>query len=65
MPFKKSTISFLRERMVNECQKRKDVGLGLLFEVAGMLLRHSIIQGGPGFPCLSPTVFDYLFVLVM
>ena len=39
---------------------KKDVGLELLFEVAGMLLGHSIIQGGPGFPCLSPAVFDYL-----
>ena len=38
----------------------KDVGLELLFEVAGMLLGHSIIQGGPGFPCLSPAVVDFL-----
>ena len=39
---------------------KKDVGLELLFEVAGMLLGHSILQGGPAFPCLSASIFDYL-----
>ena len=39
---------------------KKDVSLEVLFEVAGMLLGHSIVQGGPGFRCLSPAVFEYL-----
>ena len=39
---------------------KKDVGLEILFEVAGMLLGHSILQGGPAFPCLSAPIFDYL-----
>ena len=36
------------------------MSLELLFEVAGVLLGHSIVQDGPGFPCLSPAVFEYL-----
>ena len=39
---------------------KKDVSLELVFEMAGMLFGHSIIQEGPGLPCLSPAVFDYL-----
>ena len=39
---------------------KKDLGLELLFEVAGMLLGHSIIQDGPAFPCLSVPIFDYV-----
>ena len=39
---------------------KKDVSLELLFEVAGMVVAHSILQEGPGIPCLSPAVFDYL-----
>ena len=32
----------------------------LLYEVAGMLICHSILQEGPGLPCLSPATFDYI-----
>lgn len=39
---------------------RKDFPLELQFEVAGMLVGHSIIQQGPGIPCLSQAVYDYL-----
>lgn len=39
---------------------RKDFPLELQFEVAGMLVSHSIIQQGPGIPCLSRAVYDYL-----
>lgn len=39
---------------------RKDFPLELQFEVAGMLVSHSIIQQGPGIPCLSQAVYDYL-----
>ena len=39
---------------------RKDWSLEFLFEILGMLVSHSILQGGPGFPCLSPSVFSYL-----
>ena len=44
---------------------KKDVGLEILFEVAGVLLGHSILQGGPAFPCLSAPIFDYLSHTVM
>jgi len=39
---------------------KKDWGLEILCEIFGMLMGHSIIQGGPGFPCLSPCMFQYL-----
>ena len=39
---------------------KKDLSLEVLFEVAGMLITHSIIQDGPAFPCLCPYVFDFL-----
>lgn len=38
----------------------KDIALELAFEVAGMIFSHSILQGGPDMPCLSPAVFEYL-----
>ena len=31
-----------------------------IMEIAGMMISHSILQGGPGFPCLAPVVVDYL-----
>lgn len=39
---------------------KKDIGLELLFEVAGMIVGHSILQNGPALPCLSAAVFEYL-----
>lgn len=39
---------------------KKDVALELLLEVSGMLFAHSVLQEGPGMPCLSPTVFEYV-----
>ena len=31
-----------------------------LFEVLGKMIAHSLIQSGPGFPYLSPTIYWYL-----
>ncbi len=39
---------------------KKDWTFELLFEICGMLIAHSILQSGPGFPCLSPAVYTYL-----
>lgn len=39
---------------------RKDTSSEFFFEVFGILVSHSMLQGGPGFPCLSPAVFNYL-----
>ena len=39
---------------------KKDWGLELMFEMCGMLVGHSILQEGPGLPCLSPCMFDYM-----
>lgn len=39
---------------------KKDWALEGMFELAGVIIAHSIIHGGPSFPCLSPAVFDYI-----
>ena len=39
---------------------KKDWGLEFLAEIMGMLVAHSIIQEGPGIPCLSPCMYEYL-----
>ena len=38
----------------------KDSTKALLFQIAGMITAHSLVQGGPGFPCLSPAVYHYV-----
>ena len=38
---------------------KKDWGLEVLCEMFGMIVAHSIMQEGPGFPCLSPCMFQY------
>ncbi|XP_028408827.1 uncharacterized protein LOC114531418 [Dendronephthya gigantea] len=40
---------------------RRGIGSkGIQFEVAGALIAHSVLQGGPGFPFLAEWVVDYL-----
>lgn len=39
---------------------KKDWSFEFLFEIFGTLVSHSILQGGPGFPCLSSATFHYL-----
>ena len=39
---------------------KKDYTLQVLFELAGMLVAQSVLQGGPGIPCLSEAIFDYI-----
>ena len=38
----------------------KDSTKAMLFQIAGMITVHSLVQGGPGFPCLSPAVYHYM-----
>lgn len=38
----------------------KDCTKLFLFQIAGIVISHSILQLGPSFPCLSPSVFYYL-----
>ena len=45
--------------MITEFQE-KSWSLEFLFEILGMLVSHSLLQGGPGLRCLSPAVFSYL-----
>jgi len=42
------------------CIPKKDWGLSSLFEIAGMIIAHSVLSGGPGFPCLLPAIFHCL-----
>ena len=42
------------------CVPKKDCNLERNFEICGMMIAHSILQGGPGFPCLCPPVFSYI-----
>ena len=39
---------------------KKEWSLEGIFEVAGMLVAHSLLQDGPGLPCLCPAIFQYL-----
>lgn len=38
----------------------KDWALEGMFEIASVIIAHSIIHGEPSFPCLCPAVFDYI-----
>ena len=38
----------------------KDYTKAMLFQIAGMITAHSLVQGGPGFPCLCPAVYYYM-----
>jgi len=31
-----------------------------MFKTAGLIIGHSILQGGPGFPCLCPAAYNYM-----
>ena len=42
---------------------KKDSNLQRLFECAGVIIGHSVLQGGPAFPCLCPAAFSYLLYL--
>ncbi len=39
---------------------KKDWSFEMLFQICGMLVAHSILQSGPGFPCLSSSIYAYL-----
>ena len=39
---------------------RSDNVLNGVFEVLGKMVAHSMIQGGPGFPYLSPVIYWYI-----
>ena len=38
----------------------KDSSKGLLFQLAGIIVSHSIVQGGPSFSALCPAIYFYL-----
>lgn len=42
---------------------KKDSNLQRLFECAGVIIAHSVFQGGPAFPCLCAAAFNYIIYL--
>ena len=49
----------LFEGEINNRVPKKDFGLQMEFEIAGMLLGHSILQEGPSMACLSDSIYHY------
>lgn len=45
-----------------DCRRipKRDWGLATLFEIGGVMVAHSLLNGGPGLPCLLPAVYHYL-----
>ncbi len=39
---------------------KRDWGSELEYEVAGTIVSHSVLHSGPGFPCLSPSVYAFI-----
>ena len=42
------------------CRLSKDGGMEQLFEIGGMMVAHSVIQGGPSLSCISPAIYHYM-----
>ena len=59
----KEVNTYLFEGAQNRRIPKKDNSLQQMFEVAGIIMAHSILQGGPAFPCLCPSAFSYLLHL--
>lgn len=61
--FEDSIIQANLHLLEGESERRvvkKDWGMELEYECFGMLVAHSILQGGPGVPCFCSSMFDYL-----
>lgn len=53
----------LFEGSINNRLTKRDSNLQRMFETAGVIMAHSVLQGGPGFPCLCPAAFSYIIHL--
>ena len=42
---------------------KKDSNLQCMFETVGVIMVHSVLQCGPGFPCLCPAALSYIIHL--
>ena len=51
------------EGQVDRRLPKKDWGNEHNLEMAGMIIAHSITQGGPGFPYLCPAIVSYMLTL--
>ena len=59
----KQLIANMFEGHENRRIPKKDSSLEQMFHTAGIIIAHSILQGGPGFPCLCPAAYHYLLHL--
>jgi hypothetical protein len=39
---------------------KKDGGMEQLFEIGGMMVAHSVVQGGPSLSCINPAIYHYM-----
>ena len=39
---------------------KKDWGMEPMYEIMGTMVAHSVLLGGPGLPCLSPCMYQYM-----
>ena len=62
--FFESVLKHLNDKLFEGTEFRrvpkKDWALEHWFEMAGMIISHSLIQRGPGFPCMCPAVYNYM-----
>ena len=56
----KELNTYMFEGAENRRIPKKDSSLQQMFEVARIMMAHSMLQGGPGFPCLCPSIYNYL-----
>ena len=59
----KQLIADMFEGLENRRIPKKDSSLEQMFHTAGIIIAHSILQGGPGLPCLCPAAYHYLLHL--
>ena len=43
--------------------RKKDNNLQRMFETAGIIMAHSVLQGRPAFPCLCPAAYSHMLHL--
>ena len=51
------------EGPVDRCLPKKDWGNKSNLEIAGIIIAHSVTQGGQGFPYLCPAIVSYMLKL--
>lgn len=62
--FFEDTLKEANSRLLegDDCRRvvKKDWSMEPMYEIMGMMVAHSILLGGPGLPCLSPCMYQYM-----